>query len=141
MTIVDRKTPNRNTSCFKTFRATDMNSWLSWDNWKCMNESLEVIRLQTSREKRCSSLIEPDLPRLMTLELESSMDCLYLNIGLLVLNQFNPKLGPGDFYAPPRHVLPPILVLQELSITLNTMHYQIFCSDYWHAELNKQELH
>ncbi|KAA8641403.1 hypothetical protein EYZ11_010859 [Aspergillus tanneri] len=136
--IDDRLTFRGVTKSLQRFTAKYMNGWLFWDNWKCMNESLKDIRLQTSRESNCCPT-ELNFPRLKTLELENSVDCLPLNIGLPVLNQINLKLGPADFYSLSLHLSSPISVLQKLPITLNLIHDEIFDTD-WQTTLDSEEL-
>lgn len=141
--VIDEEIDDRLTFCGVTkslqkFTAKRMRDWLFWDNWKCMNESLEEIRLQTLNDNK-SCPTELNFPRLKILELENSMSCLPLNIGLPVLNQINLKLGPGDFYDLSRHLSSPISVLQGLPIALNLMHDVCFDTD-WQTRLDSQEL-
>ena len=128
------------TPSLRRFTGKIMNGWPFWDNWKCMNESLEEIWLQTSSEsKYCSS--ELNFPRLKTLELENSTHCLpLLNIGLPVLNEISLKLGPGDFNSLSCHLSSSTSVLQKLPITLNLMHDDIFFDTHWPTTLDSQAL-
>ena len=106
-----------------------------------MNESLQEIRLQPSRESyHCYT--ELDFLRLRTLELENSMGCLrLLDIGLPVLKQTDLKLGPWDFYYYlPRHLSSPISLLKKLPITLNLMHDEIVFDAHWPATLYSRAL-
>ncbi|GIJ91857.1 hypothetical protein Asppvi_010832 [Aspergillus pseudoviridinutans] len=138
--IDDRLTFRGVTKSLRRFTAKYMNGWTFWDAWKCMNGSLEEIRLQTSRESGRPST-ELNFPRLKTLELENSLDCLPLrNIGLPVLTQIDLKLGPGDFYDLQHHLSSSISVLQKLPISLNLMHDEICFDNYWPTLLDSQDL-
>ncbi|KAK1146838.1 hypothetical protein N8T08_002599 [Aspergillus melleus] len=96
------------TKSLRRFTAKHMNGWDFWDHWKSMNESLEEIRLQSARESYPRYTVL-DFPRLKTLELANSLDCLPLfNIGLPALSQIDLKLGPTDFgYYLPYHLSSP----------------------------------
>lgn len=110
------------TKSLRRFTAKHMNGWDFWDHWKSMNDSLEEIRLYNSRENYpCYTVL--DFPRLKTLELANSLDCLPpFNIGLPALSQIDLKLGPGDFgYDIPYHLSSPSSVLKRLPITLSLM--------------------
>jgi hypothetical protein len=138
--IDDRLTFRGVTKSLRRFTAKYMNGWTFWDAWKCMNESLEEMRLLASRESYRPST-ELNFPRLKTLELEYSLDCLpLLGIGLPVLTQIDLKLGPGDFYDLQCHLSSSISVLQKLPITLNFMHDEVCFDDYWPRELDSQAL-
>lgn len=129
------------TKSLQKFTAKRMRYWPFWNNWKCMNESLEEIRLQCLNDnKSFPGPTELYFPRLKILELENSMNCLPLDIGLPVLNQINLKLGPGDFGYLSCHLSSPISVLHRLPITLNLRPDGDFFDSDWQTCLDSREL-
>jgi hypothetical protein len=95
------------------------------------------VSFESTRQGRfCPT--ELTFSHLETLELENSLSCLPLNIGLPVLNGIDLNLGPGDFDNLSRHLSSPSSVLQKLPTNLNFVR-EIFPGVDW-SQVSDEEL-